>query len=219
MYDEAFFASIADDSERSAAIVVPKFLELIQPQSVLDVGCGAGYFLHPCLDAGIEDVLGIDLHLPVDTAVDAKYLSTADLTIPLDLGRRFDMAICVEVAEHLHAEHADQLIETLCAHAPVVLFSAAIPEQGGEGHYNEQWPEYWQAKFESRHYLFSGQPRIDLWNDRRISYWYRQNLFLAVDPAAVPHRVWRYCVTDSPLSTDRLVHPDCWGSKLGVKFE
>ena len=47
-----------------------------------------------------------------------------------------------------------QLVATITKHGDAVLFSAAIPGQGGQDHLNEQWPEYWQKKFEVNGYYF-----------------------------------------------------------------
>jgi hypothetical protein len=54
--------------------------------------------------------------------------------LPEHLVGRFDLAVCLEVAEHLPPERAESFIRELCDLAPVVLFSAAIPGQGGTGH-------------------------------------------------------------------------------------
>lgn len=97
----------------------------------------------------MDDVLGIDapytdrsrLRIP-----DELFLAR-DLTVPLSLERRFDLALSLEVAEHLPAAAADHFVASLTRLASVILFSAAIPDQGGEGHLNEQWPDYWVERF------------------------------------------------------------------------
>lgn len=230
MYDEDYYDSIEDDSQRSAAVIVPMFLDLVQPKSVVDFGCGAGHFLKPCLDAGIEDVVGVDQQYFGEGVLPKEKFHQADLTLPLNLHRKFDLAICVEVAEHLHESKAARLIETLTSHSSVILFSAAVPMQGGEGHYNERWPEYWQWHFNNHGFTMSGTPRLDLWQNRRVSYWYRQNLFLVVDdtlqgsrksddPNTSYHAIRHYMDNTPPFSMERLIHSECWGSKLGVSFQ
>jgi SAM-dependent methyltransferase len=62
----------------------------------------------------------------------------------------FDLALCLEVAEHLTPRMGDRLVEFLARHAPVVVFTAAPPGQGGIGHVNEQERDYWVARFERR---------------------------------------------------------------------
>ena len=63
----------------------------------------------------------------------------------------FDLAICFEVAEHLEEHWADRLVDTLSDCAPIIVFSAATPGQGGSYHHNEQPHSYWLDKFKERH--------------------------------------------------------------------
>lgn len=100
-------------------------------------------------------------------------------------GFPYDLAVCLEVAEHLPAGAGDGLVRTLCDLAPVVLFSAAVPGQGGHGHLNEQWPDYWTERFRPRGRHVSGDLRWRIWNDDRIEPWYRQNLLVAATDIAV----------------------------------
>jgi len=67
-----------------------------------------------------------------------------------------DVAYCIEVAEHLAPELGDRLVAFLCGLAPAVVFTAASPGQGGDGHVNEQPPSYWQERFASHGYLVNG---------------------------------------------------------------
>jgi len=156
------------------------------PRSLLDVGCGNGTWLKAALELGITDVLGIDgvplceelLHIP------APLFQQRDLTHSWSLGRQFDAALCLEVAEHLAPEHGRVLIDALTQHAPRIIFSAACPGQDGQHHVNCQWPTYWQALFNERGFRCEDPFRPLLWDDARVEPWYRQNLFLARKDAA-----------------------------------
>ena len=66
--------------------------------------------------------------------------SQRDLAQPLQIDRRFDLALSLEVAEHLPPECGSEFVQTLTDLSSVILFSAAIPFQGGTDHLNEQWP-------------------------------------------------------------------------------
>jgi hypothetical protein len=153
---------------------------MLRPESIVDVGCGDGSWLSAFHRAGVEDFLGIDspefeqaiLGIPTN-----RFLA-ADLTKPVDVGRRFDLAICLEVAEHLTAEAAGVFVESLVALSDRVLFSAAIPGQTGPGHVNEQWQSYWAALFEGHNYGVRDVIRPLIWHDERVAWWYSQNLLL-----------------------------------------
>jgi hypothetical protein len=128
----------------------------------------------------VSDILGIDgSHITADQLeIKPRYFRAADLTQPLRMRSSFDLAVSLEVAEHLGETEADQFVESLCELAPVVLFSAAIPFQGGEHHLNEQWPAYWAARFKERDFVALDPFRRLLWERTDVDWWYSQNLVL-----------------------------------------
>src|SRR5207302_6665348 len=99
------------------------------------------------------------------------------------LGRSFELAVCLEVAEHLPASASSTLVESLTEHAPVVLFSAAVPHSRGTHHVNEQWPQYWVEHFAKRNYEVVDCFRSRLWQDTSIDWWYAQDILLFVEHA------------------------------------
>jgi SAM-dependent methyltransferase len=172
-------------AQQSAAIVVPFVQTLVSARTVIDVGGGEGRWAQAFAELGVQ-ATSVDSIDPESRAPDVRHVRH-DLREPFLEAARFDLAVCLEVAEHLDASAGDRLIETLCSLAPVVLFSAAIPGQGGDGHLNEQWPAYWVERFEACGYRCSGALRWRFWDDDRIESWYRQNLlFAAQDPRAFP---------------------------------
>jgi SAM-dependent methyltransferase len=188
IYSEGFYALQQDGSARSAEVVIPLFLHQFPVDSVLDVGCGVGGWLAGFQRRGVTDLLGIDgAHVPRDRLqIDPARFREADLAEPLELERGFDAALCLEVAEHLPAEAGDRLVALLAAAAPVVLFSAAIPFQGGFGHLNEQWPSYWAQRFAARGFLAFDPIRPAIQRDQRVDFWYRQNIVVFCRPDRAP---------------------------------
>ena len=92
--------------------------------------------------------------------------------------RRYDLAISIEVAEHIEPGNAEEFVRLLTGLSDTVLFSAAIPGQGGTGHVNEQWPEYWAALFRASGYGAMDCLRTKIWDDAQIPFWYRQNCLI-----------------------------------------
>ena len=124
--------------------------------------------------------------------IDVDEFRPSDLSQPIDLGRRFDLVQSLEVAEHLPADRAADFIDTLTAHAPFVMFSAAVPGQGGEHHINEQPLEYWRKKFHDRGYVAIDYIRPQLAANLRVQHWYRYNIVLYVKEShlgALPDRL------------------------------
>ncbi len=171
------------EASRYAAVVVANILDRwIKTNTVLDLGCGIGTWLRGFAACGRREVLGVERELLADQYLEiaADLILHADLSQPLDLHRRFDLVICLEVAEHIAAEAAGTIVENCIRHADIVLFSAALPGQQGRHHINEQLPEYWVALFRARGYVALDLIRPLIWNDRNIPIWYRQNTLLFV---------------------------------------
>jgi len=164
-----------------AKIALDRFLSMLKATSLLDVGAGKGNWLAAALQIGVHDVLGLDGVPPENRElfVDSSLIKTVDLTQPVYLNRKFDIALCLEVAEHLDAGSAHTLVETLCTHSDQVVFSAACPGQRGQHHVNCQWPAFWQQLFNARGFACFDSLRWAIWDESRIEPWYRQNVFLA----------------------------------------
>jgi SAM-dependent methyltransferase len=208
---DLMFEWLADTSPAAAAVIAPLVVDLVGPESVIDIGCGLGDWLAEFQRLGVDDVVGVDGDY-VDRAelrIPAERFRAVDLSHTLEIEGRFDLAICLEVGEHLPAARAPELVARLTALAPAILFSAAIPGQGGVGHINEQWPPYWRVLFEQHDYRPLDVVRPKVWDDDRIAYWYRQNILLYAD-APTAERVSAVDATAEPRWPDRLVHPDAF---------
>jgi SAM-dependent methyltransferase len=139
--DELYMCSLEHPKKLS------RTLELYSPGSVLDLGCGTGRSLDFFLARGI-DVVGVEgSSLAIRHARHPERIRRHDLNHPLDLGRTFDLVWCLEVVEHIHPSYLEVFMPTITRHSDVIVLSAARPGQGGEGHFNEQPPEYWIAVF------------------------------------------------------------------------
>ena len=99
--------------------------------------------------------------------------------------RTFDLAMSLEVAEHLPPKSAEGFIAGLTKLAPVVLFSAAIPFQGGTNHVNEQWPQYWADLFARHGFDAIDCIRSEVWDNEEVEWWYAQNTILYANEAGL----------------------------------
>lgn len=179
-YDHEFYDEISPFSVDAARVVVPIVHGLVKPASVVDVGCGTGAWLAAWRDNGVTDILGIDGDY-VDRAalhIDPSAFRSADLERPPAIERRFDLAMSVEVAEHLDRSAAARFVAFLSSLAPVVLFSAAPPGQGGVDHINEQWPAYWAHLFADHGLRPFDVIRPRVWQSTDVAFFYAQNLVL-----------------------------------------
>lgn len=177
-YSERFYDFLARSSGKSAGSTI-QALEM-PVSSVLDVGCGQGAWLAAWMQRGVTDVLGLDGDYVARTALQippAAFRPT-DISRTFALARKFDLVQCLEVAEHIPAEHAGTLIDNLARHGDVILFSAATPGQGGVHHVNEQPMAYWAAHFADRGYAAFDCLRPRIRSLKSVEPWYRYNIMI-----------------------------------------
>jgi hypothetical protein len=160
-------------------------LELLPVHSVVDFGCGEGTWLRVFQDHGVETILGIDGNYVSRERllIDHAHFRPENLSLPVRLDQSYDLAISLEVAEHLPTRASRSFVESLVRAAPVVLFSAAIPGQRGTQHINEQWPEFWHDLFRLFDYECLDLIRPKILLQYGVEWWYKQNTFLYVGNA------------------------------------
>lgn len=189
-YPQGFFSAEVAPSSSSAERMVPVLQDLYAPASVVDVGCGLGHWLAAFRSRGVADVLGLDGgYVPLGRlAIPASSFRVVDLERPPVLERRFDLALCLEVGEHLPAESAASLVQLLVSASDTVVFSAAVPGQGGQHHVNEQWQSYWAGLFRQHGFEPLDDVRRALWSDPNVQPYYLQNCLTYVPAGAAAGR-------------------------------
>ena len=213
LYTKDFFELHQTGMNLSARALVPIVFELTHPTSVIDVGCGTGAFLRVFHEYGVHEILGIDGDY-VDRrqlAIPQERFQAIDLSLPFSLERTYDLAICLEVAEHLAPACAHDFIASLTRVAPVILFSAAIPFQYGVHHVNEQWPDYWVQLFREQGFFPVDALRKRIWNDSQIEVWYRQNsMFFCTEHALATNDVLAREFNATNPDMLSIVHPETY---------
>jgi len=216
-YGQNFYANQRADSYRAARMMLPRVFALVHPSSVVDVGCGVGTWLAAAGELGAGRLVGYEgSWVSPDMLKDGSIeLRRQDLEDPIQTTERFDLAMSLEVAEHLSPGRAESLVEELCRMSDRVLFGAAIPGQGGVNHINEQWQDYWVQAFERRGYRHLDVVRPAFWSDHSLPIHYRQNMFLYVSPSAWDELQASHAGTDlTPAWPMNVVHPDMHLDKL-----
>ena len=166
-YEEGPFA------ERLATWVA----ETLQPQTVLDIGCGPGIYVDALRDHGIE-AIGID----TDKRIEGKpHLKKESL---FETNSTAEVVICLEVAEHISKDMSEQVANCVadCVIPDgILIWTAAKPGQGGTGHINCQPKDYWVQRLSNY-----GLQRDELLETQLLDYaksgyymgWFLQNLIV-----------------------------------------
>jgi cyclopropane fatty-acyl-phospholipid synthase-like methyltransferase len=175
-YDEVFYNGQFHGSLGSAEQVVPIVMKMYYPKTVIDIGCGAGTWAHVFERDFSCEVTGVDGdYVPSDMILINNFISM-DLEKKIDIEQRFDLVVCLEVAEHLSPERSQSFIIDLTKLSDRVLFSAATPGQGGTNHINEQPLVFWEQIFNGLGYKMKDTVRDKIKENDSIAWWYRKNI-------------------------------------------
>jgi SAM-dependent methyltransferase len=207
IYPAEFYADRRAHTAHAAARVLGALPPGLPRRRIADVGCGTGTWLAAALDAGSETAYGLEGDWVQPAMLDDPRIDfrAANLEQPFELPPA-DLVLSLEVAEHLSPGRAPGFVADLTASAPAILFSAAIPGQGGVGHLNERWHSFWARLFAEHGRLAYDVVRPKVWSDEAIPAWYRQNAILYLDAATAA--ALKLQPTDPALLD--IVHPAFW---------
>jgi SAM-dependent methyltransferase len=187
-YSAEFYQGLDQGSLESARIYLEHLFAAWTPQSVIDIGCGTGPWLAACEEKGVQRLVGLDgdwvkPDMILSKAVEFRATNLQDGFA----AERFDLAISMEVAEHLPPESSEKFYGSLARLSDAILFSAAFSGQPGTNHINTRPHSFWAKKFLDDGYGLFDLFRPQFWSDERVFPWYRQNTFLYVKPGHALH--------------------------------
>ncbi len=213
IYNKDFYEKIniergADGGARQIVPIVKKIMEdnSMACCSVADVGCGTGIWLNEFKKNGCH-VHGFDGNIYPSTCIlEKNEYEVVDFTSDNGNNERYDLAVSLEVAEHIPEEKSKHFLDFLTSLSDIILFSAAVPNQGGQGHVNEQWPSYWVKRLDDYGYTCLDIIRDKIWNDSDIWFFYKQNILLFVKR----NDKYNDFVRNNQKDVLDLVHPEAW---------
>ncbi len=207
VYNNDFYSNQKNGSLLSAEVVVPIILEYFpDTKSVIDFGCGVGTWLSVFNQNGIEIIHGLDGEyvLKNELLIENNNFQPSDLKNEIKLENKYDIALSLEVAEHIPEDRAETFVDNLVNSSNIIVFSAAIPGQGGDDHINEQWQSYWISKFEKRGFTLKGDLKDKIWNNDNVEFWYAQNINIFIKNTIIKNH--SHLINNSSSLRD-IVHP------------
>jgi SAM-dependent methyltransferase len=224
LYGDSFYDRQVTDSLHTGRIYLKHLWRFLQPASVLDVGCGRGTWLKACHELGSKKLCGFDgdwntQSQMIDSAIDFR---SVDLNKPFAIAEKFELAMSLEVAEHLDLLAAPAFVKSLTEASDTVLFSAAYTMQGGTNHINEQPHTYWALLFAEHGSVPFDLFRPVFWGAEDISFWYRQNTFLYVRQNSAAYTKLVESNGFKPLadiSFMNCIHPQLYNIKSAPRFK
>ena len=217
-YNDQFYKSLTDGSYISAKHYISILSSLlIKPQKVVDVGCGRGPWLKAFSESGAKELVGIDgdwvrqEHM-LDKKIRFYSVDFSSSVIKNPVNKKFDLAMSLEVAEHLKPEQAITFVNYLTSFSEIILFSAAFSGQGGTDHFNERPHSYWAKIFIKKGYLPYDLFRPKVWGNQEIEVWYRQNTFLYIKSNSKLEKIFKEKGIEpiSEISLMNCIHPDLY---------
>lgn len=215
-YPLNFYQKRHQETVYSAKTILSMLLNRLHPiHSAVDIGCGVGTWLSVLQENGVLDIQGfdgkwVDLDLLV---IPRDRFKQVDLSKKVRLPKKYDLAISLEVAEHLPSEFAEEFVTMLTELSDFILFSAAIPHQGGDHHINERWQSYWVKLFGDLNYVVFDFIRPNIWTDNKIPFWYKQNIFFFSRQQKAEHVRNAFSDLTEKFPPLNIVHPDLFLEK------
>ncbi len=149
IYNRAIMYGFLQNGRKAAPCVIDAICQRYPfIQSAVDLGCGPGAYVEAFRRHGVACT-------GYEYSQIARQLGRDKLGViiqPFDLNTHIvmaqaDVAISLEVAEHIPPILGDRLVALAAQAATLVIFSAARPGQPGQGHINCQPEEYWRERF------------------------------------------------------------------------
>ncbi len=215
LYDQGFYATHMSGMSASGKNVLGLIFDLYKPEAVMDAGCGQGAWLAAAESHGATTLQGFDGPWVNSDAMQSEKINFTSANFDQQMPtppQKFDLAISLEVAEHISGANAQNFVNFLCEASDIVLFGAATAGQGGENHINEQWQTYWIEKFKNNGYECFDIIRPNFWNHPDVEWWYKQNAFLFIGPNATAIDRDAARKLEHPIFD--IVHPDHFNKKL-----
>lgn len=207
MYDKLYYQKHEKGSYYSAISILEFILSFYNFNSLVDLGCGMGTWCKAASDLGVKYILGIDQHEYEQEymLIDDRNYMKFDLKNELDNYGKFDIAVSVEVAEHIDSAYVNTFIRNVCSQSNIVLFSAALPFQGGTGHINEKKCSFWKQQFNKYGYEIIDCIRPHFWDNSKLEIWYRNNCVLFVKNHVYSQFIRKIPNDIQPLD---IIHPE-----------
>ena len=212
-YSKNYYERRSNLSFTSAEKTLHHLKKFYDFSSVVDFGCGTGTWLKVCQKIGCEDILGLDDYAEeILLEIPKENFLRKNIGEPVELQKKYDLAISLEAAEHIDEDFSENIVKNLVFASDVILFSAALPGQGGTHHVNEQPPNFWAEKFNKHKFAQYDFLRSLIWEENKVAWWYKQNIFLYINENSQRNIDIPVLVND--LSFKHVVHPDCLNSRI-----
>jgi hypothetical protein len=185
MYTTAFHKAIENDEIPQAGRLGVYIKRYIAPNCFYDFGCSTGIYLKE-VQINQPTIHSIGFEFSEDAVKNAVCPNVVqkDLTVPLELTYVPNtLGLCLEVLEHIDDAHWKPVLENITNLCDRVIFSAAVPGQGGTGHINCRPKIDWIKRFHELGWVVDLDATKHLLDYIQKGYhmgWFRNNVMILI---------------------------------------
>ena len=218
-YDDSFYEGQSTTSIQSALATLPYLFDLVRPESAIDFGCGVGTWLKAAKQLGVTKLDGVEgpWVRPEQIIDDEINLTNTNFDAPEIPEGQWDVAMSLEVAEHIETSSSESFVKGICSSSDTVIFSAAIPRQLGENHINEQWQSYWAALFQKQGFEVFDLIRPQIWTNQDVEWYYRQNILVYCKPGSKNYDAIKTEALEVSSRLLDIVHPEVFTNRTSLR--
>lgn len=172
--------NIAKKRHKCDLNLVKAVIDLFDPTSILDVGCGSGLYCKAFKENGVPMVHGYEGTQNVTSLGVYDEIIEIDLTKPIgQINRFYDLVLCLEVGEHVPKEYEQIFINNLYSMTSqyLILSWADIKQYSASGHVNSRSQKYIINELINRGLEYLKEYSVEL--RKLVSFsWFKKNLMV-----------------------------------------
>lgn len=155
VYDILYKETDYDDLERSDNAskweIISKLISDLKFNSVVDLGCGRGYYLKKFIEMG-KNAIGVELsHICCDKYLKDLPHECSDIeNFSLLSSRIYDLVLCMDVMEHIAPDKVENMIKSIRSLSGIAIFGVANHKDtmlGFELHLTIEDSNWWEEMF------------------------------------------------------------------------
>jgi hypothetical protein len=215
-YNSSYFKSEIFDYDYPA--LAETIIKEYQPKQIIDFGCGTGALAKAFACLGVQ-VQAIDGYSEPDfsthdnirfTKLDLNDIDAVHEFLK-QFDAKFDLAISIEVAEHLNPAVSSSFIEWMTSVADVIVFSAAVPSQDGDGHINCRSRSDWYQFIKKYDFTIADTLRQHFISNPNLGLWHKFNVVDYVQKdTAFAKRINLFELTERLIAAETFAASQCF---------
>jgi len=162
--------------DKTLSNAISSFFKNENAESIIDLGCGTGSYVRALMENGFK-CDGYDGN-PNTVLITNGIGKVLDFSIPLNLNKKYDWLLSLEVGEHIPEEFEKIFLDNMIHHAmDGIIVSWGIPGQKGDGHVNCKSNSYIIRQMKKRGWKYDQSSAKKLRNEATFG-WFKNTIMV-----------------------------------------